>query len=82
MDASIWKLAIGALQGLTVSAVFVLALFIGFCVVLGFAKLRASGPKTLIVRSLDEVTGQGEPYLPPTAPRGPIDQLAGSRRRM
>lgn len=74
------NLVIGALTGLGVSTVFVLVLWVGFCVLLGFTKYRKTGPRTLIVRSLDEVRGPRVTYLPPDAPRGPIDQLAGSRR--
>jgi hypothetical protein len=66
---------LATLQGLVVSAVALLALFIGFCVLFGFPKLRASGRHSRIVRSLDEAVGAGERYLPPDTPRGPIDQL-------
>lgn len=58
------------------STLFLLALLIGFSVALGFSKLRKSGAKTLTVRSLDESLGRTQEYLPPTAPRGPADQLA------
>jgi len=34
------QIAIGALQGLGASTVFVLVLFIGFCVVVGFTKTK------------------------------------------
>jgi hypothetical protein len=71
----IW-VAVDLLKGLASSTIFLLALFIGFCVVLGFPKLRPWSRKSLVVRSLDEVVG-GQPmaFLPPDAPRGPIDQL-------
>lgn len=78
--ADFHNLVIGALTGLGVSTLFVLVLWIGFCVLLGFTKHRQSGPGTLIVRSLEEAGGQRATYLPPNAPRGPIDQLGGSRR--
>jgi hypothetical protein len=39
-------------------------------------KLRKSGRDTLTVRNLDESLGAPARYLPPTAPRGPADQLA------
>jgi hypothetical protein len=68
-------LVIGVLQGLGASTVFLLVLFIGFCVVFGLPKLRKAGGKTLTVRSLDERLGESVEYLPPTAPRGPADQL-------
>jgi hypothetical protein len=73
--AEIQTLVIGALQGLAASTGFLLALFIGFCVVLGFPKLRPGSKSTLVVRSLEERMGQQATYLPPDAPRGPADQL-------
>ncbi len=60
---------------LVVSSIAVLVLFVGFCVLFNLPKLRPSGPHTKVVRSLDEAIGTAEPYLPPSAPRGPIDQL-------
>ncbi|HEX2443886.1 MAG TPA: hypothetical protein VHJ77_08065 [Vicinamibacterales bacterium] len=71
----IW-MAVDLLKGLAASTIFLLALFIGFCVVLGLPKLRPWSRKSLVVRSLDEVVG-GQPmtFLSPDAPRGPIDQL-------
>jgi hypothetical protein len=58
------------------STVFLMALLIGFCVVVGFSKLRKTGGRTLTVRNLDERLGTAAEYLPPNAPRGPADQLA------
>jgi len=70
------QLVIGALTGFTSSAVFVLVLFIGFCVVFGLAKLKRTAGNTMVVKSLDEqVTHQAFEYLAPAAPRGPADQL-------
>jgi hypothetical protein len=71
------SLLLGALQGLASSTVFVLALFIGFCVVFGFTKLkRTAGGSAPVIKSLDEtLSRQPMAYLPPTAPRGPADQL-------
>lgn len=62
---------------ISVPAVFLLAVFIGFCVILNLPKLRASSKKSLVIRSLDERVGAAAPvhYLPPNAPRGPADQL-------
>lgn len=74
------NLLVATVQGAGVSAVFLLALFIGFCVVVGYAKLRPSGPASLTVRSLDEALGTPVSYLAPTSPRGFTDQLAGARR--
>ena len=75
MSASeIRDLLVGALQGLGVSSAFLLVLFIGFCVLVGFTKHReASG--TRVVRNLDDQLGEVVHYLPPDAPRGPADQL-------
>jgi len=71
------QLIIGAIQGLTFSAVFVLVLFIGFCVVVGFTKTkRTAGGSAPVIKSLDErITQQPMAYLAPDAPRGPADQL-------
>jgi hypothetical protein len=73
----VWNLVLGLLQGATASAVFVLVLFIGFCVVVGFTKLkRTAGGNAMVVKSLDErISHQPMVYLSPTAPRGPADQL-------
>jgi hypothetical protein len=67
--------AFGTLQGLIVSTGVLLALFVGFCVLLNFPKLRRSGRHSRTVRSLDEALGRPQQYLPPDAPRGPVDQL-------
>ena len=70
------QITIGAVQGLTFGAVFVLILFIGFCVIVGFTKTKRTSGKVPVVRSLDErMTNQSVDYLAPTAPRGPADQL-------
>ena len=71
------QLVIGAIQGLTLSSVFVLILFIGFCVVVGFTKTkRTAGGSAPVIKSLDErLTHQPMAYLAPDAPRGPADQL-------
>jgi len=70
-------LVIDAIKGLTFSAVFILALFIGFCVIVGFTKTKkTAGGRAPVIKSLDErVTHQPMAYLAPTAPRGPADQL-------
>jgi hypothetical protein len=71
------QIAIGALQGLGASSVFVLVLFIGFCVIVGFTKTKkTAGGSAMVVKSLDErLSLRPFEYLPPTAPRGPADQL-------
>ena len=75
--ADIQALVIGALQGLGASTVFVLVLFIGFCVVFGFTKTKkTAGRGAMVIKSLDEtISQQTMAYLAPTAPRGPADQL-------
>jgi len=71
------QIAIGALQGLGASTIFVLVLFIGFCVAFGFFKtIKTAGGSARVVKSLDErISHQPMAYFPPSAPRGPADQL-------
>ena len=70
------QIGLGFLQGFVSSSVFVLALFIGFCIILGLTKTSQSAGNKRVVKSLDEaVTHQPVLYLAPTAPRGPADQL-------
>jgi hypothetical protein len=74
--ADVQNIVIGALQGLGASTVFVLVLFIGFCVLVGFTKTKKSAGRGPVVKSLEEaVNRQAVVYLLPTAPRGPADQL-------
>ena len=71
------EIAIGTLQGLGASTVFVLALFIGFCVIFGFTKTKkTAGGNARVVKSLDErISHRAFEYLSPSAPHGPADQL-------
>ena len=71
----IMEIVIGALTGLGASTGFLLALFIGFTVLIGIPKLRSTGRKTLVIRNLEDLDGQVN-YFSPTTPRGPVDQLA------
>ena len=75
--SDVQQIAFGTLQGLASSTVFVLVLFIGFCVVVGFTKLKkTAGGSASVVKSLDErISHKPMVYLTPTAPRGPADQL-------
>lgn len=60
------------------SSAFILALFLGFCIILGFSKLRSTlGHKSMVIKSLEERVGQEAfvRYMTPDAPRGPIDVL-------
>jgi hypothetical protein len=76
MSGDVQQIAIGALQGILSSSVFVLALFIGFCLLFGLTKLKKTAGNTSVVKSLDEtVTHKAFVYLSPTDPRGPADQL-------
>ena len=73
----IQQIVLGLLQGLVSSSAFVLVLFIGFCVIVGFTKTkRTAGGTAMVVKSLDErLSHRPMEYLPPNAPRGPADQL-------
>jgi len=76
MSNDVVQLVVGALTGLTSSSVFVLALFIGFCVLVGFTKTKRTAGGRMVVKSLDEaVSHRPADYLAPTDPRGPADQL-------
>jgi hypothetical protein len=77
-SADIVSLVVGALTAIGASSVFILALFLGFCIILGFPKLRATtGRRSMTVKSLEERVGQGAyvAYMPPESPRGTIDVL-------
>jgi hypothetical protein len=76
--AEILNLVIGTVQGLGAVAVAMLGLMIGVCVLVTLTKFRSTR-NSLTIKSLDETVGPPLTYLPPNAPRGPIDQLAGSR---
>jgi hypothetical protein len=56
---------------------FVLVLFIGFCVILGFTKTKkTAGGSARVIKSLDErLSHKPMVYLAPSAPHGPADQL-------
>ena len=68
-------IVIGLIQGLVGATVFLLAVFLGFCVIVGFTKHRVIGKGSPVVRSLDDRVGSGARYLSPDVPRGPVDQL-------
>ena len=77
--SDIQPIVLGMLQGLASTSIFVLILFIGFCVIVGFTKLKRTAGNAPVVKSLDEViTHQAMVYLPATAPRGNADQLKGA----
>lgn len=74
---SVIQVVIGFVTGFASSSVFVLVLFIGFCVILGFTKTkRTAGGSAPVIKSLEErISHQPMIYFAPTAPRGPADQL-------
>ena len=77
-SGEVMNLVVGTLTAIVSSTVFVLALFLGFCIILGFPKLRATaGRKSMVVRNLEETVGQESTvrYLPADTPRGRIDVL-------
>ncbi len=78
--SEIYNLVVATVQGVGVAAVFILALFIGVCVLLTLTKLRPGGPRTMTVRTIQESMGEAPRYLPSDTPRGTSDQLGGSRR--
>ena len=77
MNDDVMHIVLGTLQGLASSTVFVLVLFIGFCVIVGFTKTKkTAGGRAAVIKSLDErISHQSMVYLAPSAPRGPADQL-------
>lgn len=75
----LWHLVYGAVVSVGGIAVFLLVVMIGFCLVLDWTKFRPT-LRSKVVKSLDETVGPAIVYLPPDAPRGPSDQLAGSTR--
>ena len=77
--ADLWTLAFGTVQGLIGIAVVLLVLMIGLCLALDWTKFRPTR-NSRTIKSLDERVGAPLAYLPPDAPRGPIDQLAGAGR--
>jgi len=66
---------LGTVEGLVVSTVSLLVLFIGFVLLFNLPKLRPGGRHSRVVRSLDDLVGRRLPYLGPGAPRGTVDQL-------
>ena len=81
MSPELFQIIIGLLKGLASAVVFLLALFIGFCVIVNLPKLRPTSRKSMVIKSLEERVGEPIRYLPPDTPRGPIDQLAAGMRQ-
>ena len=77
MNSDAIQIVIGTLQGLLSSTGFVLVLFIGCCVIVGFTKTKkTAGGSATVIKSLDERISQRPfVYFSPGAPRGPADQL-------
>lgn len=72
---------LGLIQGVAVAAIFLLALLVGVCVLLGLPKLRRT-TRQGFSRSLDETVGdeRASTYLLADAPRGTVDQLRAPGR--
>lgn len=69
--AEIQQAVFGVVQGLASSTVFILALMIGFCVVVGFTKLKKTAGGVMVIKSLDEqVSHKTMEYLKPGDPPG------------
>ena len=66
---------LGTVEGLVVSTVSLLVLFIGFVLLFNLPKLRRGNRHSRVVRSLDDLVGRNRPYLGPGAPHGTVDQL-------
>lgn len=78
MTASdIWTIVAGGVQGVGAAAFIAVLLFGGVSVLVTLLKFRST-KNTRTIKSLDELVGHPASYLPPDAPRGPIDQLRGS----
>ena len=77
MNADAIQIGLGFLQGFGSSTVFVLALFIGFCVIFGFTKTKkTAGGKATVIKSLDErISHQPMAYFGPGVGRQKVDQL-------
>jgi hypothetical protein len=80
VTATIPDLIIGFVQGIGAAVVFLLALFIGFTLLLNLPKFRATSRKTLVIKSLDERVGEPIRFLRANAPTGTVDQLAAGTR--
>ena len=59
--ADLQNLATGTIIGIVAAAAAVLGLLFGFCLLFDLPKLRRSGPRTRVVRSLDEASATGSP---------------------
>lgn len=76
--ADLVPLLTGFLQAFGASSVFILVLFLGFCIVFGLPKLRSTmGHKSMVIKSLEERVGQEAfvRYMTPDMPRGTMDML-------
>lgn len=70
------QMVLGTLQGVLSSTAFILALFIGFCIIVGLTKTKRTAGNVPVIKSLDETISHAPMiYLTPGAPRGPADQL-------
>lgn len=77
--SDLFTLVAGAVQGVAGIALFLLAVMIGFSLLIDRTKFRPT-KNSRTVKSLDECVGDPIKYLPPDTPRGQSDQLSGSRK--
>jgi hypothetical protein len=77
--SEVWTIVLGALQGIGGIVVVLLVLMIGLCLLFDWTKFRPTA-KSKTIKSLDELVGPAITFLPPDAPHGASDQLAGSGR--
>jgi len=74
--SNLLEAVLGTAVGLVSSSLFVLVLFIGFCVLFGLFKLQRTAGRGRVVKNLDEVLSQQPAcYHSPSDPRGAADQL-------
>jgi len=52
--SDIQSIVVGFVQGFLSSSLFILALFIGFCVLVGFTKTKRTAGNAPVVKNLDE----------------------------
>jgi hypothetical protein len=78
LNNEVGQTILGTAGGFTLGAGFVVTLWIGFCVIVGFTKTKQTAGGGMVVKSLEEsLSRQAVKYLLPTDPRGNTDQLHG-----
>jgi hypothetical protein len=78
LNSEVGQTILGTAGGFALAAGFVVTLWIGFCVIVGFTKTKQTAGGGMVVKSLEEsLSRQAVRYLLPTDPRGNTDQLHG-----